>query len=213
MFQVLVKTRLYEFDNNCRLYKYQNIRVMNSDRDMLFCLETIVEEEKITQVLRVKIDNQKAGNIKLIHEGEKRKAISFDQFINFQIGPPAKGAKTSFFFDHSTFGLIIDRRRNEEILKAFMQLDDFKIEITEDGLINNRYRNYLLTCGSCEGISWLKVQEDDSQLRYFSGSSATEVTPSHFGELMGFFIIRPFSQLGSQFKDALVFELNWPGLD
>lgn len=213
MFQVLAKSRLYEFDTNCRVYKFSDIGSFNSAREMIFCLTNTKEESRITQVLRVQVDHQFAGNFKLIHEGDKAQAISFDEFINFQIKPPVKGAKVSFFFDLTTFGLIIDRRFNQETLKAYTQLEDFMIDITEDGTLNNRYRNYLLSCSNCTGISWLKVQEDDSKLRYFSGSVATEVTPAHFNQFINFFIIRPFSQIGSQFKDKLVLELNWPNLN
>jgi hypothetical protein len=213
MFQVFSKSKLYEFDNNCRVYKFSDISGTNSARELIFCLTNTLEEKRIIQDLRVQVDHQFAGNFKLIHEGEKASALSFDEFINFQIRPPAKGAKMSFFFDLTTFGLIIDRRFNQETLTAYTQLEDFKIDISEDGALNHRYRNYLLSCSDCQGLSWLKVQEDDSRLRYFSGSVATEVTPAHFNQFINFFIIRPFSQIGSQLKDKLVLELNWPNLN
>ncbi|MFT6071457.1 MAG: hypothetical protein ACJAT2_001636 [Bacteriovoracaceae bacterium] len=210
MFQVLSKSRLYQFDERCRVYQYE--KSGQPEVELIFCLDNIFETTKITQDLSVQVNHQYAGNIKLIQEGSRPQPLSFDEFINFQIKPPKKGNKTSFFFDHSTFGLIIDRRTQQDSLKAFMQVDDFKIDIIEDGLPNNRYRSYLLSCGDCQGVTWLKVQEDDSRLSYFSGSVATEVTPAHFNQFINYFIILPFSQLGIQFKDSLIFELGWPSL-
>lgn len=210
MFQVISKSELFEFDNNCRVYKFSG---NNSVKELSFCLTNTESAGIITQDLFVQVDNFPAGSFKLIHEGKKPLALSFEEFVNFQIRPPKKGEKISFFFSHSTFQMVIDRRAAFETLKASMQLDDFKIEITEGGLQNNRFRNYLLSCSNCEGITWLKVQENGELLRYFSGANPSEVTPAHFNQFLNYFIILPFTQLGSQFKDALVFELNWPNLN
>lgn len=211
MFQVLAKSRLYDFSNGCRVYKFSNDS--SADKDLVFCLKNTLIDKKLTQNLSVQVDHQFAGSFIFIQEGLNPKALSFDEFINFRILPPKKGYKTSFFFDHSTFGLIIDRRKNQETLKAFLQIDDFKIDILEDGALNNRYRNYLLSCGDCEGVTWLKVQEEESNLRYFSGSNPTEVTPAHFNQFIKYFIIYPMTQLGTQLKDNLILELNWPDLN
>ena len=212
MFQVLAKSRLYDFSNGCRVYKFSNNS--STDKDLVFCLKNTLKDNLITQQLSVQVDHQFAGSFIFIQEGVSPTPLSFDEFINFRILPPKKGYKSSFFFDHSTFGLIIDRRKNQETLKAFLQIDDFKIDILEDGVLNNRYRNYLLSCGDCEGVTWLKVQEEEeANLRYFSGASPSEVTPAHFNQFIKYFIIFPMTQLGTQLKDTLILELNWPDLN
>jgi hypothetical protein len=210
MFQVLSSSILNDFDNNCRVYKYKSINSSNPSKSLIFCLENLEVDNILTQELRVQVDHQFAGSFKLIHEGKSISPVSFDAFINFQIPAPKKGSKLSFYFDHLTFGMVIDRREALESLDTFFQVDDFRVNITEDGEENKRYRNYLLSCTECSGVTWLKVQENNQNIRYFTGHNPSEVTPAHFNKLINFFIIRPFSRFGIQLKDTLVLELNWP---
>lgn len=210
MFQVLQRSQFFQLDGNCRLYKYFNMGEHNSRRSLKFCLNTKTDEGLIEQELLVQITDQYGGNFRYIQEGNNIQPLTMDQFINFQIPGTKKGTKSEFYFDYFSFGLITDRVQYPETLDAFLQIRSFQLNIFEDREENIHYRNYLLSCEDCEGISLLKVQDDGNRVSYFDGNQVGEVTPSHFNQMLNFFIIIPFTQLGTQLKDTLINELRWP---
>ena len=67
MFQVLAKSRLYDFSNGCRVYKFSNDS--SADKDLVFCLKNTLIDKKLTQNLSVQVDHQFAGSFIFIQEG------------------------------------------------------------------------------------------------------------------------------------------------
>lgn len=211
MFQLLNRSQLFQITDNCRLYNYFH-QTNDSRRLIRFCLNTKTSEGKIEQELLVNISGVTGGNFRFVQHGEDLTPITMDKFINFQIPTTKRGMKTEFYFDQFTYSLVIDRRRFPEKLDSSLQIETFKINIYEDKRSNLHYRKYLLSCDDCEGTSWLTVQNDGKNTRYYDGNQVGEVTPAHFNQMIAGWIIGPFTRLGNNLKENLISQYNWPAI-